>query len=558
MGNIIDLERERKLRENFSDQKAVTPDDEFLGIKEDEYHLARNVRKLVAASGKVQDPTRLILANNLGRLLDRFGRELSRDKLVRIALKTDNIKPSERLGRYQIRPNSKNNKTKQKRLSKDPAQYLALAEVAAELTGNNPDQFIVELFSGTKFDPSQNDEIIDTKPAERLTEVIDARCNLMAEKYLLNETMKMRRRHKAWPTNKDSDGIYDYEVDHESPAMQRLVGSISLFSILRSEGICEWHGGDLNWIARPVRFVERVKFQVFCNNDGIISNNFRVTPNLHLPPSKKENKREYYPEEWALLPFDGSKPWLVGPEFAGYWVGIDENGSLDVDRYRGLHETLDGEDAKMESLGVMRLQLDHGLDFSRTNEVWKSRLSEKLTGSSAKANLAIYSPINDRLSIGSVSRWLDIPISKIVRLLGDSFRFHTQFGQPDERTFKFDSSRGLSPPDSMIAEVESSLYYDGYQGTFDDSPRNRDLTEIVPPTYEVGPSGEYIDVPEEEIDVSHTQTFLDELENDIAAQVLGFWRWLEKIRKDGYRRSSEVLLKIDRERQELRVKRNNN
>ena len=540
MGDVIEFQ-------SSGSSSSLEPAVEF-SLRDDEHRLARRVRLEIEKSGKVQGNTRRLLAQNLGRILARYGRELSRDELARIALNTTNIKPSERLGRFQIKPGKKHSESAEKRLSKNPQQYLKLVETAAQLTGDNCETMILELVDATRFDPKSDDkhDVRDFVPHERLEEVIRARCELISEKTSISEYLKSRKEYRAVPTRNKYENTYSFETEMEHYYSSNLVSSVRLFSIKISDGTCEWREENGPWIERSIELLESVKFEIFADENQKIFGAFRISPHFCvLPKIRNDGKRGYYREMYSELPQDIEKAWMIAPDFFRSGV-LSEDG----ERFVPAEES---SERKCSIRGIVRLPENNELDLTRYNEVWKPKIPNPPTRWLDGSNTTFVSPIVDRLSIGSVSKWLDVPIESIRRLPGDAYRFEGVYDDGSLISSKFDASRGISPPSSMMAEIEVSLYFEGRQGSLDRQKENSDLFEIVSPgMYWEDEDGEVYEEPEHIIDRTYVDNFLDVIESDISAQCGSFFEWREEARKDGLLRSALKLEELYEELHHVR------
>ena len=536
MGDVIDF----ATGDHDYNPELVT---EF-SIEDDERKLARRVRFEIEKTGKVQGKTRLILAQNLGRILSRFGRELSRDDLARYALNTTNIKPSERLGRFQIKPGKTPSDNAEKRLSKNPKQYLKLAETAAELTKNSPDRFALDLVDGTKFDMkgALGEEISDIIPLERLEEVISAQCELIIKKWRVNFYLSERDRYNATVT-KDKYGKYSFQSNIHNDYKSNVVHSVPLFSTLHSEGHCEWKKGNGKWIERPIKFVERIHFGLFSTEDNQVFSAFRINPLFYLPPIRKEGGKGRYHETLARPPFDLNAPWIGGLSIL-HFLGC-EIGPLGDTKVGSTFSKL----INIDEVEGLRLPSNHGLDLKRIQCIW----AEKFKNPVKKSNTTEFADIVERLGVRSISTWLDIPVKNILRQRGDAFHCDLQlYEHAGSEEPLFDASRGISPPNSFLAEVEVGLYYDGFQGTFDDKSRDYALSMPSYPDYEEDGNGFPREIYTEDIDLTYTNTFLDLLEIDVSSQVIAFVEWHKNVQEEGLLRSAKKLEELDKELRTLK------
>jgi hypothetical protein len=541
LGDVIDIEI---VRHGYNQELEA----EF-SIEEDERRLARKVRLEIEKSDKVQGKTRLLLAKNLGKILSQFGRELSRDELACKALVTTNIKPSERLGRFQIKPGKKPSDNAEKRLSKNPKQYLKLAETAAELTGNDAERFILELVDATRFDPKseKSGDIEDLAPIESLHEIIRTRCEFISEKTRASEYVRSRKEYRAVAHKKKHSNSYSFETEMTNFHHLEILSSVNLYSIAISNGTCEWREEDGPWIERPIEFVENVNFEIRADENGQVFGAFRITPSFYIHPQiKGGKKRDYYRDMHAGFPKNIKNAWLISSNFFLSGISLSDDGEK-------LIPTEGKIDRECKIWGVVRLPKNHKLNLTRHHDIWLPKITDTAARWLDGSNTTRVSPIVDKLSIGSVSKWMDIPIDAVRRMNGDAYRFEGVFDDRSAIDTKFDASRGVSPPSSMLAEIEVSLFYEGQQGSLDAEKDDMDLVYVnAPGMVWENEDGEVFEEPEQVIDKTYVDNFLDILENDITAQSDGFFKWRREVRKEGQQRSNKTLEELDEKLRLLR------
>jgi hypothetical protein len=330
MGEIIDFGTGR------SADKKRDVNEAYNESKENEGSLARRARLEIETSGKILKSTKVQLAMNLGKILDRFGRELSRNLLARNALGTSVTKPSERLGLFQIKPGKEPSQSKIEKLSKNANQYLRIAEVAAELTESDSNLFVLELVEGTRFDPSGGSEFANIAPIQKLSELIKARCELIAEKYNVAEYFELTRRYSVYSEGKDVLGntkfVSDYDMLLDFPPPEtEAIASASLFWISLFEGECSWRPFEGNWILRQAQIEEHVRFDLFCNSKRGVFGGVVVSPYLFLPATKSPNGDVCLKEERRELPDNLGQSWIVGDgamEYPSPWAVVTSSAAV--------------------------------------------------------------------------------------------------------------------------------------------------------------------------------------------------------------------------------------
>ena len=100
---------------------------------------------------RVNDPTRIKLARNLGEILSKFGRtQLHLGDMMALALNTQNVKAVERLGRFRIKPGKEPSTSTLKNLSHKLHDYVSIVNATATLTSESRAKLLVQLFDGTR------------------------------------------------------------------------------------------------------------------------------------------------------------------------------------------------------------------------------------------------------------------------------------------------------------------------------------------------------------------------------------------------------------------------
>ena len=96
-------------------------------------------------------------------------------------------------------------------------------------------------------------------------------------------------------------------------------------------------------------------------------------------------------------------------------------------------------------------------------------------------------------------------------------------------TKEYDTTRAISPPNSMLAQIEINLFFDGYHLTFDYSEDNFYKT-IPQPNYDIDTDGNII--PLGDIQPSKfNYTIIELMEQEIKKSVNGLKDWRKTIEK---------------------------
>ena len=137
---------------------------------------------------------------------------------------------------------------------------------------------------------------------------------------------------------------------------------------------------------------------------------------------------------------------------------------------------------------------------------------------------------------------MDIPRKNIKREIYDAFYDY------------YDVSRAVSPPTSMLAEVEINLFYDGYRTSFDDSIEKSQFEEdaMYHNLYSRrDEEGYLVPVDKEDErkaeDYYHTYSITEHLEKLAFQYVVGFNIWRKKIKEETFRKANEKRLEIEKE-----------
>ena len=509
------------------------------------------IRRRIASDHQIKGKTCELLARNLGEILARDKRNPSREILAAKALGTTMMNASQRLSRFQIRPGKEPSRSSLGRLSKDARKYENIVVAAAEMRNESADRYLLQLVAGTRFDNANTSESFDLEPAQQLAKVITKRCDFVAKEFDIAGHIQKRRLYYAQPKKvKRRDGRieYNFEVEHDGPYWSRsneqisTISSVGLFSIVRQQGSCEYRGLDGAWIQRPIKFAEHISLDLFFDSTQGHFNRFRIRPKFILPKiSSRGGAEQIVGHNWreAVIPVDFEKPWIIDVKSSINLIALREY-QLGQDGEIIAPEISDGSQAKLEYEAI-RLGSNHCLDLQKIELACGSHRAHSKFFS--RANIANFYGHHEPIDMGSVSRWFDVPISSVERGTDDAY-FGSDF-RAGHQSMTFDTSRSLSPPDSMMAEIECSLYWDGFQGTFDDSEINHHLGRPLGGYHYVDEIGnEQFD--EDTGNYLYIPTFLDLLEEDVAALANGFSKWLIENRNETRSRANQIIDDLDR------------
>jgi hypothetical protein len=521
------------------------------------------IRRRIQSDHRINGRTCEILAKNLGEILARDKRNPNRNKLAAKALRTTMMNPSQRLSRFQILPGKEPSKSSLGRLSKDARQYENIVVAAAEMRGESAERYLLQLVAGTKFDSANTPEDLDLEPAQQIAKMITKRCDLIVKEFDIAGHIQKRRLYYAQPkkvSRRDGRFEYTFEVEHDGPYWSRsneqisTISSVGLFSIVRQLGTCEYRGLDGAWMQRPIMFAEHISLAlIFDPNHGHFSR-LRIRPTFILPKIVGQRGTKHIAgHNWreAAIPADFQKPWIIDVKSLANLSALREY-QLDQSGEILVSETSAAPHTQTENLEyeAVRLGSNHGLDLQKIVLACENnRASLKMF---SRANIAGFYGRYEPIDMGSVSRWFDVPISNVVRAPDDAF-----FGvdvRAGHRSPTFDTSRSLSPPDSMLAEIECSLYWDGFQGTFDASEIN-DYLDRVPGIHHYVDENGNEQFDEDTGNYRYIRTFLDLIEEDVAALSNGFSKWLIENQSEARSRAKKIVDDLDRKLADLKASR---
>ncbi len=529
---------------SFNDPKLKNEFDEDESIK------AQAILNKTKGVKRVNDPTRLIIAKNLGVIISSFGRELSRAELIKKALGIDPIKPQERLGRFQITPNKKEiSESKKKYLSHNLENYIKIAEAAADLTENRRPLFINMLFDNTRFISDNEEESIEPGPVDLIFDHLKLFLVKINEKYSIKEYYKKLQSYEASPAGlvKQKDGyeLYEFTSDYDlinDPIHQRntppTLTSFSvekitqsgliykpLYRIIHSSAIADIEdcNGDLG--RRKISFVEKVLLAVIPDGlSGEPSLFFLTTSFIYVHAANQKNKN-----------------------FPGLSIGINQN-TKETGTWNSWTEFLTRRPKKV-SWEKVKEEFEQRTPLLQSFEINNHYNIKILKGQ--KLDLSLYRKHKKEysyfrmspLSVSSIKEFMDIPREKILRERNDAFIDY------------YDVSRAISPTSSMLSEVEINLFYDGFRTSFDDSHHKSTFEEHAyysnMYSEEFNEDGYPIPRPKEQEvkpeDYYHGNSITRHLEIFASQLVFGFIKWREKIRKETFSKANKKRLEIEKE-----------
>ena len=507
MGKVIQFNKEYKSMENNKMHYSSHEDIDFI--------TARNIEAKISKVKKVNDPTRTKLAENLGELLNEYGRELHKGDLMEKATGTSYIKPSERLSKFQIIPNTTPSVSKKKYLSKSLHDYIKIASAAASLLEKPRSQFIVRLFKDTKFINLDGKDSQPNHSSVLVSETLNRAADLFIKKYELQDYFINCKKYLAIARLKkqidwDSESKYDFEVDHDNYYYSKGNHSLSnwpvlqLFSIVRSTTRCFHYEIDSDKNKKP-KIKERLVASVEVVSLGIIPsgiNNipklvFYTFPNFVLMPEKvKTNKQK---ENFRTGEFSDQYEFLTGNSLH---VVPKEHGEI---HFFGINfKSIPTDFCKIDIKNKLNLQW-----MKTYSELLSHNEINNLKGKSCTKFPKKILPVNN----SSISELIDIPKNNLFKNTYDAL------------SPVHDVSRAISPPNSMLAELEINLFYEGFQSTFDESEKKRHLTMD---DYDYDEEGNIYTV---ERNNEFGDSVLHLLENEISNKVKGFYKWRLEIEK---------------------------
>ena len=254
------------------------------------------IKKRIKNSDNLTVGLAKIFAENLGKILLQYKKELNFNDLAKKALKKPyHSKPSELLGRYRVYPNKKYTKKVYERLAKDPKKYLSIIEEISEKIPLDHEALIRQLVSRTRFEDinlSQEDEAIDFEPVDKINEYIKIKVIELVEKYNLNNFSLLRQNNPFrmfWDKAKQE---YSFIKVRENP---HFLFEIPIFEKI-DDGfgreclhIIEDNFGNIQKFKKFIFFSKRINFALV-EDQGRIIPKIVIRPCLFVPGIKKINE----------------------------------------------------------------------------------------------------------------------------------------------------------------------------------------------------------------------------------------------------------------------------
>ena len=420
---------------------------------------------------RVNDPTRTRLARNLGEILSQFGRtQLHLGDMMALALDTQNVKAVERLGRFRIKPGKEPTASTLKNLSHKLHDYVSIVNATAALTGESRTKLAVQLFNGTRFSKFEESDGSAQTVEEQLSKHLNRYATFIFEKYRVQEYFTGARRYNAEPTGtsrkeREKTGKnYTFKVNHDGWKSSSFP-EIRLFSIIRSisDGLY-WHTNEEGDVPSQCEKEECVIVGLETVSLGIYPIGNSNQPNLVFAST---------PTTGVLIPSRNfSQTFDVIPDQLGIWK------YLPLHKNRSFYESLKSDPAFSRWHGngykdqiekalttPSRFGYDHFFQVKEKLDLsWIANEWDDIGGDQELAHQVYYGQSRFKLS------------KKVQRVSPSSIRNIFNLERSDVMTCKwsafntrFDTSRAISSPATMLAELEINLWYEGYNTTFDDS-----------------------------------------------------------------------------------------
>lgn len=503
-----------------------------------DYELARKIHNKVADIKVVNDPTRKQIAINLGEILDTYGRELNRGELIEKALGTTYIKPSERLSKFQIKPNTQISESKIRFLSHRLHDYIKISNAAADILGETQSKLLLKLFKNTKFVNDDGKDSIPSKPEVLISDLLNKAADLLIKKFELSDYFKTCELYNVVrEIKKKGDENYNFVVNHDSyrysgPPENSLIDSyvplIRLTSVIRSTTKCKYISYYLNEKNILKKDIEKERFIASIENIimGIIPSGKNYDPKLVMitypsiallrqsVKTKEKYKNTLTKNKYPIINTLSSKLFRIVPK---------EYGKIKQKQLELLKTLKNYKDLPFEEIIISqkdKLNLDWMKKYSVNN-------MKELLGKSC-----IYFPYRIvPLDKNSILDLLDVSKDQI---------FSSSY---DALTKEYDTTRAISPPNSMLAQMEINLFFDGYHLTFDDSEDN--IYKTMPePNYDIDTDGNIIDLGDIEPS-KFNYTVIELMEQEIKKSVNGLKDWRKKIEKEIRILAEEKIKQMD-------------
>ncbi len=491
---------------------------------------------------RVNDPTRARLARNLGEILSHFSRtQLHLGDMMALALNTQNVKAVERLGRFRIKPGKEPTASTLKNLSHKLHDYVSIVTATATLTGENRAKLVVQLFDGTRFSKFEESEGSSQTVEEQASKHLNRYATFIFEKCKVQEYFTGVRKYNAVPTSalkkqqEETGNKYAFQVNHDGWKSNSFP-EIRLFSIIRSTSPgLYWHTNEEGEVPAQCEKEE-------CSIVGL------ETVSLGIYPIGKSNQPNLVfastPTTGVLIPSRNfSKIFDVIPDQLGIWK------SYPLHRNRRFYERLKSKPAFSRLHGISyEDQIERALNspshfgndhFFQVKEKldlsWIANEWDDIGGDQVLAHQVYYGQSRFELS------------KKVQRVQPSSIRDIFNLERSNVMTCKwsafntyFDTSRAISPPDTMLAELEINLWYEGYNTTFDDSEQKYWATMD---DYELGIDDEGNEYRREFQRQPFEDTILERLEDHTEELCAAYFEWRQEITSE-IRERSKVALEI--------------
>lgn len=490
---------------------------------------------------RVNDPTRIKLARNLGEILSQFGRtQLHLGDMMALALNTQNVKAVERLGRFRIKPGKEPTASTLKNLSHKLHDYVSIVNATATLTSESRAKLLVQLFDGTRFSKFEESDGSIQAVEEQISKYLNRYATFIFERYRVQEYFTGARKYNAEPTllkkeeRENTGKNYKFAVAHDGWRASSFP-EISLFSRIRSvsEGLY-WRVGE-NEIPSECTKEECKIFALENFSLGIYPTGKGNEPNLvftSIPMTGVKVHGLDTVQFFNLIPDDyGVFRFLPLSKPREFYEGLEPNPQIGIlKRYGKTYEEQIQMALEKPSLWGRDyfFEVTESLDLSWIANEW-----EEIGGDQKVAKMVHFGQWNHHLS------------KKVQRVTASSIRqiFNVERGDvltAKNHAFKtaFDTSRAISPPQTMLAELEINLWYEGYNTTFDESEHKYYATHPLPYP-EVDEAGnEYI---EEYYPEPYEETILELLEKHTSEFSEAYFNWRQEITSDINERSMAAL-----------------
>ena len=500
---------------------------------------------------RVNDPTRARLARNLGEILSHFGRtQLHLGDMMALALDTQNVKAVERLGRFRIKPGKEPTASTLKNLSHKLHDYVSIVTATATLTGESRAKLLVQLFDGTRFSKCEEPDGSSQTVEEQISKHLNRYATFIFEKYRVQDYFTGVRKYNAEPTLLtkkefwETGSNYTFQVSHDGWKTSSFP-EIRLFSRIRATAKgCYWHAakGEIPAECEKQACVV-VGLETF--SLGIYPTGSRNEPNLVFASK---------PDTGVFIPERGfSKTFGVIPDDAGIWKYFpfqrnrQHYKNLRPNRRLPNRHAISYEDQIQQALSEPNewgndhfFEVEDNFDLSWIANEW-----DEIGRNKQLARQVYFGQSGYKLS------------KKVQRVSSSSIRDIFLTERTDIMTCplsafntKFDTSRAISPPETLLAELEINLWYEGYNTTFDESEDKRWAT-MTDYEWDVDEDGNefYREFQREPFEDS----ILERLESHTKALCTAYFGWRQEITSDITERSKVALEITEAKLKELRA-----